>query len=99
MVLYSSKYNEILLIEGKKLSTIQDGIEEIEDYDSIENEYIKINYPEYKIYRYLSVYGGNLQNIPNEKALFYLTDDGLIYINDNAPLLIKNSNFKEVIYS
>lgn len=99
LVLYSAKYNEILLIEGKKLSTIQDGIEEIEDYDSIENEYIKVVYPECKIYRYLSIYGGNLQKIPHKKVLFYLTVDGNIYINEDAPSLVKNSDFVEVIHS
>ena len=82
LVLYSSEYREILLIEGKKISTIQDGIEEIEDYDSIENEYIKVVYPECKIYRYLSIFGGNLNNIPDEKVLFYLRDDGELIINN-----------------
>lgn len=99
LVLHSKENNEILLIEGKKLSTIQDGIEEIEDYDSIENEYIKLGYPECKIYRYLCIYGGDLKYIPHEKVLFYLNNDGEIFINPNAPKTIKNTDFAEVIRS
>lgn len=99
LVLHSAKCNEILLIEGKKLSTLQDGIKEIENYNSIENEYIKVYYPECKIYRYLSIYGGSSQKIPHKQVLFYLTDNGEIYINDNVPVMIKNSNFLATIYS
>ena len=99
LVLYSSRYNEILLIEGKKLSTIKGGLKKLKIMNNIENEYIKVVYPECEIYRYLSIFGGNLQKIPHEKVLFYLTNEGNIYINNNAPSLIKNSDFAEVIHA
>src|SRR5574344_888110 len=72
LVLFSEKHNEIILLEGKKMSTLSDGIEEIEDYDSIENEFIKLSYPNCTIHRYLTIFGGNMNELPHEKVLFYL---------------------------
>lgn len=89
VVLYDKETNFILLVEGKMLSTLQQGIEEIENYDSIEQEYI---YPEYgavTIMRCVSIFGGNCRAVPHEKVLFYLADDGRIIINKNAPQCIR----------
>lgn len=89
VVLYDDATNYILLVEGKMLSTLQLGIKEIENYDSIEQEYI---YPEYKnvtIMRCVSIFGGNCTAIPHEKVLFYLSENGRILINKNAPQCIK----------
>ena len=97
LVLHSRKHNEILLIEGKKLSTINAGIKELDDFDSIENEHIRTCYSECNIYRYLSIYGGEETDIPHKKVLFYLTESGKIYINDNAPQSIKDTDFLEII--
>lgn len=97
LVLHSPKYNEILLIEGKKLSTIQDGLKEIENYDSIENEYIKILYPECKIIRYLSIYGGDLKTIPKENVLFYLSKDGTICLPKILPNALIENSFTDLL--
>lgn len=91
VVLYDEETNYILLVEGKMLSTLDKGIAEIENYDSIEQEYI---YPEYKnveIMRCVSIFGGNCSKIPHEKVLFYLADNGRIIINKNAPQCIKKA--------
>jgi hypothetical protein len=89
VVLYDEVTNFILLVEGKMLSTLDRGLREIENYDSIEKEYI---YPEYHnatIIRCISIFGGNCFSVPHEKVLFYLADDGRIIINHNAPACIK----------
>lgn len=91
VVLYDQKTNYILLVEGKMLSTLQQGVEEIENYDSIEQEYI---YPEYRnvtIMRCISIFGGNCTSVPHPKVLFYLADNGKIIINRNAPQCIKDA--------
>ena len=49
LVLQDPKSNYVILVEGKKLSTLQAGIDEIEDYDSIEIEFIKPYYRDCKI--------------------------------------------------
>ena len=91
VVLYDEPSNYILLVEGKMLSTLEKGIAEIENYDSIEQEYIYPEYKNVKIMRCVSIFGGNCQKIPHEKVLFYLADNGKIIINKNAPQCIRNA--------
>ena len=89
LVLHDPKKKTIILIEGKKLSTLKEGLEDIENYDSIENEYIKPNYPDCSICRYLCIFGGFEDTLPHDKVLFYLRDDGKIIVNANAPQCLK----------
>ena len=89
VVLYDEETNFILLVEGKMLFTLQLGIEEIENYDSIEQEYIYPEYGRVTIMRCVSIFGGNCVSIPHEKVLFYLADNGRIIINKNAPRCIR----------
>lgn len=89
VVLYDRGTNYILLVEGKKLSALRQGIQEIEQYDSIEQEYIRPAYSGADIMRCVSIFGGNRTSIPHEKVLFYLASDGRIIINENAPACIK----------
>lgn len=74
----------VYLIEGKKLETINAGLKEIEDYDDIEYLYLNKYFPEYTVRRYLTIYGGKLTQIPNNKVLLYLNDEGLLLINNDA---------------
>jgi len=80
----------IYLIEGKKLSTIKAGLKEIENYDSIENEYIKVEYPNFNYYRYLSIFGGNCTFLLDRKIMLYLNSDGLIILNRDLPQTFLN---------
>lgn len=89
VVLYDEDTNFILLVEGKMLSTLRLGIEEIENYDSIEKEYIYPLYGNVTIMRCVSIFGGDCKSIPHEKVLFYLADNGRIVINKNAPQCIR----------
>ena len=89
VVLYDDDSKQIILVEGKKLSTILNGIEEIQYYDSIENEYIKPLYPGVKILRCVSIFGGNRKGYLHEKVLIYMNDKGEIFINPSAPECIK----------
>ena len=91
VVLYDEDTNYILLVEGKMLSTLDKGIVEIENYDSIEQEYIYPEYKNVKIMRCVSIFGGNCTRIPHEKVLFYLADNGRIIINKNAPQCIRKA--------
>lgn len=90
LVLYNAESNLILLVEGKKLSTLKDGIEEIKLYDSIEREYIKPNYPGSTILRCISIFGGNEDNILHKDVLIYMNNSGKIFINTAAPKCIKD---------
>lgn len=78
----------VYLMEGKKLDTINAGLSEIEDYDDIEMYYINRYFPDYTVKRYLTIFGGFLNNLPHEKVLFYLNENGNIFINESAePIL------------
>ncbi len=90
LVLHDEETNTILLIEGKKLSTLQNGINEIQYYDSIEDEFIKVYYPKCKIYRYVSIFGGKKTSIPHPAVLLYLNEYGQIFINPDSPDCVKD---------
>lgn len=89
VVLYNKDKQHVLLVEGKKLSTLNRGLIEIQNYDSIEIEYIYPIFGNVNITRCLSIYGGNQNTIPNEFVLIYVNESGKIYINENAPDYIK----------
>lgn len=95
VVLYDDPSNIILLVEGKKLSTLSNGIEEIQYYDSIENEYIKPAYKGATILRCISIFGGNDSGYLHKDVLIYMNLSGKIFINPNAPECVK-SMFRNV---
>lgn len=72
----------IYLMEGKKIDTIKNGLEEIEDYDDIEKLYINKFFPKYEVKRYLTIFGGNLNLLPHNKVLLYLNDNGKLIMNE-----------------
>ncbi|MFI3162931.1 MAG: hypothetical protein R3Y65_00655 [Bacillota bacterium] len=91
LVLRDDDVNEIYNVEGKLLKTLSQGLEEIQNYEPIETEYILHSYPTYTVDRWLTIYGGTLKAIPHEKVLLYLNADGNVYINKNAPDNIKRA--------
>lgn len=88
--MYEELSNTILLIEAKKLSTLREGLIEIQQYDSIENEFIKKYYPDANSLRYLTLFGGQIYNLPNDKVLVHMNLDGSVIVNGNAPDFIKD---------
>lgn len=91
VVLCDKATKTIYNIEGKLLSTMYNGIAEIETYDAIEQEYIEPFYPGYQIQRWVSIFGGGLNRVPHEKVLIYVNSYGNVYINQNAPENIKSA--------
>ena len=95
VVLFDEKTKQILLVEGKKLSTLQNGIDEIQGYDSIEEDYINKYYPGCNVLRCVSIFGGTNNSHLHPDVLIYLTQTGEIYINPKAPACVKNAFSKE----
>lgn len=91
LVLQDPISKNIILVEGKKLSTLQAGLDEIENYDSIETEFIKPHYKGCQIYRYVSIFGGNESSLPHPKVILYLSETGRVILNPNAPKCILNA--------
>jgi len=79
----------IVLVEGKKLSTINNGLKEINEYDGIELEFIQKFFPTYRIARGVSIFGGKEKSIPKKGVIFYLNENGEVFISDDAPACIK----------
>ncbi len=94
VILSDMPNRNIYLIEGKKLTTLRAGLAEIEDYDSIEDEYIKVEYPNFNYYRYLSIFGGYCTFLPDRKIMLYLNSDGLIILNRDLPQSFLNHFIK-----
>ena len=97
LVLYDSTTKQIIVVEGKKLSTLQEGLDEINNYDSIENEFIKPSYPECRIHRFISIFGGNMSYLPHQKVILYLSEKGKVVINPSAPKCILDAFIAEGI--
>lgn len=95
LVLFDSNSNLVIIVEGKKLDTLNVGIEDIKNYDSIENDYIKKYYPGATVLRSISIFGGEKQCISHEEVLLYLNGKGRIIVNANAPDSIKSIFRKE----
>lgn len=95
LVLYDPNSKSIILVEGKKLSTLQNGIDEIQYYDSIENEYIRKHYPGCTVYRYVSIFGGNKRGQLHSSVILYLNDNGEIFVNPFGPKCILSIFEKE----
>jgi hypothetical protein len=56
LILIDFDNSEILNLEGKKYKFRENGIKELDDFDAIEDIYIKPNYPNYKILRSVVLY-------------------------------------------
>ena len=88
LILYDQINKIILLIEGKRLDTLNLGLQDIENYNSIENEFIKVYYPNTEIKRYLTIFGGNINQFllkNSEKVLLYISENGEIILNKTIP--------------
>lgn len=95
VVLRNDKTNEIYLIEGKMHNKLADGLREIDTYDAIIKEHISRSYPSYKISRWVTLFGGELGGIPDDKVIIYVDIHGKVFINRDAPQPIKDA-FEEV---
>ena len=89
LVLHDPSDKTILIIEGKKHNKLADGLNALEQYGPIENEYICPHYPSCKVERWVTLYGGNLNTVPEEKVLLLVNKKGNLILNDNAPNCIK----------
>jgi len=91
LVLQDQATKTLLVIEGKQLQTLNAGLAEIDNYDSIENDYIKPHYRGYNILRGLSIFGGKQAVMPHTRVIIYVKDNGEIILNANAPDCVKRS--------
>ncbi len=91
LILIDFGRSEIINIEGKKYKFRKDGIAELSNYDSIEQNYIKKHYPEFKILRTVVLYGSTQQEIIEIEVGFLLNKNGELVLGIKAPHLFQRA--------
>jgi hypothetical protein len=92
MIVYDSKRNEIIDVEGKKFSTRKAGISELKNFSYIDNKIIKPSYEPDSILRTVVVFGSKEKSVSEKQIGFMLNEEGDILLGRDAP-----ECFKEVV--
>jgi len=88
LVLVDIDRTEIINVEGKKDTTMEQGIKELDNFDGFEDNYIRKYFPEYKtIIRTVVLYGGNKESIDRIEVSFLLNSKGKMVLSCKAPRL------------
>lgn len=91
LVLLDVADTEVITIEGKKYEFRQNGINELDNYDSFDEFYLKPYYPEFKIVRTVVLYGSQNEKIAEIQVGFLLNEKGKMVLGINAPKLFKKA--------
>ncbi|AMN69039.1 hypothetical protein [Psychrobacter sp. P11G5] len=87
LILVDMERLEVINIEGKTYANRSNGINELLNYDFIDSEYIKQEYPDYSIKRTVVVYGSDEEEIMETKISFMLNKKGKMVLGIQAPQL------------
>lgn len=87
LVLLDVEKSEAITIEGKKFQYKQDGIDELNNYDSFDRLYLNKYYPEYTIVRTVVLYGGSETKVIEVEVGFLLNSEGRLVLGIKAPTL------------
>lgn len=91
LILIDFERSEIINIEGKKYKFRTNGIDELKNFDAIENSYIKPNYPKFEIIRTVVLYGSKEEQIIEIEIGFLLNEKGKLILGIKAPNLFKDA--------
>lgn len=92
LVLVDIDRTEIINVEGKKNTTMEQGIQELNNFDGFENHYIRKYFPEYKtIIRTVVLYGGTKESIDRIEVSFLLNAKGKMVLSVQAPELFQEA--------
>lgn len=91
LILIDFERSEVINIEGKKYKFRSQGIIELDNYDFIEENYIKKHYPKFTILRTVVLYGGTAQEIIEIEIGFLLNKNGKLILGIKAPILFQDA--------
>lgn len=91
LILIDFGRNEVINIEGKKYKFRQNGIDELNNYDFIEQNYILKYYPKFKILRTVVLYGSQEEKIFEIEIGFLLNENGQLILGVKAPKLFQKA--------
>lgn len=91
LILIDFGRSKVINIEGKKYKFRSQGIAELENYDFIEQNYIKKYYPKFKILRTVVLYGSTEKQIIEIEVGFLLNENGELILGIKAPKLFQEA--------
>jgi hypothetical protein len=91
LILIDIDRSEVINIEGKKYEFKQNGIDELNNYDFIEQNYILKHYPKFQIVRTVVLYGSNNEKIGEIEVGFLLNEKGGLVLGVKAPEIFKQA--------
>jgi hypothetical protein len=91
LILIDFERSEVINVEGKKYKFRQNGIDELNNYDFIEKNYILKHYPKFSISRTVVLYGGTEEKIIEIEVGFLLNEKGSLILGIKAPILFQEA--------
>lgn len=91
LVLLDIEEKESITIEGKKYENKDTGIEELNNYDTFDELYLKKYYPQYQIVRTVVLYGSKNTQIFDVQVGFLLNEEGKLVLGIKAPKLFNRA--------
>lgn len=91
LILLDFGRSEVINIEGKKYQFRRNGIEELKNYDFIEQNYILKYYPHFKITRTVVLYGSKEKKLIELEIGFLLNEEGDLILGVHAPPLFQDA--------
>lgn len=82
---------KIINIEGKKNTLVKKGIKELDNFNSIEELYIRKYYSKYSILRTVVLFGGQENKITEHEVGFLLNSKGNMILGISAPEIFKEA--------
>ncbi len=96
LVMFDTKRNEVINIEGKTYANRANGVLELNNYDFFEDKYINNYFKDAKIVRGLTLSGtGNGKVALSIKEMsLYLDNEGNVFVSQSAPAIIQDAYSK-----
>jgi hypothetical protein len=91
LILVDFDRKQVLNIEGKTYANMELGIRTLDNYDDIENLYIKKYYPGYEIHRSVVLYGSQNESVERIEVSFLLNASGKVILGIKAPPLFREA--------
>ena len=91
VIVYDPSRQEIVNVEGKKYSNRKAGIEDLDNYDYIEEKLIIPSHNPKSIIRTVAIFGSKETSIKEKKISFLLNEDGLVVLSDEAPAIFREA--------
>ncbi|MEB7465719.1 hypothetical protein ACLIJS_11810 [Mammaliicoccus sciuri] len=90
VVIANHQEKELLLIEGKTYVNWRNGIKELENYPTFEDDFLNKYYPDYKFSKWVTLYSPNKQkDLPHKDILLNINNLGEINYSDYSPNWLK----------